>query len=179
LADLSSTIANLRIGSTGYATLLDDRGRLVASGNEALTAELQDWSDHPALATTGSQEPMSYVDKEGREIVGYSVESDYGWKLIVQQDHEEAFEVATRTQQHALILIGITLIVVLLIATLLAAGLSRPIRNLTAIADNISRGELGTKIVETSRRDEIGALARAIERMGVSLEMAFQRLRKK
>ena len=32
---------------------------------------------------------------------------------------------------------------------------------------------------ETSRGDEIGALDRAIERMGISLQMAIDRIRKK
>jgi methyl-accepting chemotaxis protein len=68
---------------------------------------------------------------------------------------------------------------VIVVAYLLARRLSTPIRNLTVIADEISRGNLGAKIAETGRSDEIGALARAIERMGVSLQMAFDRLRKK
>ncbi|WP_159441306.1 HAMP domain-containing protein [Desulfopila aestuarii] len=42
----------------------------------------------------------------------------------------------------------------------------------------MSKGKLGAKIDECSRSDEIGALARAIERMGVSLQMAIDRLRK-
>jgi methyl-accepting chemotaxis protein len=49
----------------------------------------------------------------------------------------------------------------------------------STVADVISRGKLDATIKETSRRDEIGALARAIERMGISLQMAFDRLRKK
>jgi methyl-accepting chemotaxis protein len=47
------------------------------------------------------------------------------------------------------------------------------------IAEEISKGKLGAEIKETVRNDEIGALARAIERMGISLQMAFDRLRKK
>ncbi|QQS55985.1 MAG: HAMP domain-containing protein [Candidatus Competibacteraceae bacterium] len=50
---------------------------------------------------------------------------------------------------------------------------------LTAVAENISRGNFDRKIVGTERRDEIGALARAIERMAASIKLAFERLRKK
>ena len=50
---------------------------------------------------------------------------------------------------------------------------------MTAVAENLSRGNFETKIVGIERRDEIGALARAVERMAVSIKVAFERLRKK
>jgi methyl-accepting chemotaxis protein len=78
-----------------------------------------------------------------------------------------------------MILLLVTLVTVVVVGYLLALRLSTPIRNLTVIADEISRGNLTAEIRETERNDEIGALARAIERMGVSLQMAFDRLRKR
>ena len=79
----------------------------------------------------------------------------------------------------ALILLVITLLAVSYIAYLLAQRLARPIRNLTLIAEEISRGRLDIKIQEVNRSDEIGALAAAIERMGVSIRMSLQKLRAK
>ncbi len=58
----------------------------------------------------------------------------------------------------------------------LAQGLTRPIRSLTRTADEISRGNLKVMIGEVSRSDEIGALARAIDRMGASIKAALGRL---
>jgi hypothetical protein len=49
----------------------------------------------------------------------------------------------------------------------LSAGLAGPIRRLTVAADNMSRGELDAELQETGRQNEIGDLARAIERMGI------------
>ena len=72
-----------------------------------------------------------------------------------------------------------TLVTVVIIGYFLAQRLSIPIRNLTAVADEISRGNLSAEIKEVWRSDEIGALARAIDRMGISLQMAFDRLRKR
>jgi len=65
------------------------------------------------------------------------------------------------------------------VAYWLGHRLADPIRRLTTLADNISRGEMSGKILETERGDEIGALARAIERMSVSIQMAMGRLRKR
>jgi methyl-accepting chemotaxis protein len=50
---------------------------------------------------------------------------------------------------------------------------------LTNIANSISRGQLEAEIKEIARNDEIGSLARAIQRMGVSLKLAMDRFKKK
>ncbi len=180
LEDLSATITKTRIGNTGYAILVDDKNRLIARGQGAITDELQDMSNHPALINSDKLTPSSFITEyEGKRIVTYTYKTQLGWQLIVQQDAAEAFKAADQAKIQALILFGITLLVVLAIAYFLARQLSIPIRNLTKIAEDISKGNLGAKIQETGRNDEIGALARAIERMGVSLQMAFDRLRKK
>ena len=60
-----------------------------------------------------------------------------------------------------------------------AHGLVKPIRKLTDVAESYSRGRLEGEIPGTRRGDEVGALARAVERMGVSIQMAFGELKKK
>jgi methyl-accepting chemotaxis protein len=180
LEDISKTIANTKIGETGYAILLDDKNRLIAHGKGAITSELQDFSTHPVLKNQHRfDRDTFFFNENGKSIVAYSQRTKLGWTLIMQQDYKEAFLAADEAQRNAVILLVITLIMVLLIAFLLARRLSVPIRNLTIIADEISRGNLEARIVESERSDEIGALARAIERMGVSLKMAFDRLRKR
>ena len=79
----------------------------------------------------------------------------------------------------ALAILAITLLVVLIVAYMLSERLSSPIRKLTEIANEMSRGRLYTNIPETQRRDEIGALAAAIDRMGTSIRLAMERLRAK
>ena len=180
LEDLSKTITKTRIGETGFAVLLDENNRLIAHGNGEVTSELQDLSSHPALRQRNRFDRNSFVfEEDGKKIVAYTKKTQQGWTLIVQQDYQEAYAAANAAQRNAILLLVVTLVTVLIIAYLLARRLSTPIRNLTLIADEISRGNLSAEIKETERSDEIGALARAIERMGVSLQMAFDRLRKR
>lgn len=180
LEDLSKTITKTRIGETGYAILLDDANRLIAHGQGEVSSELQDFSAHPVLSQRNRFDKESFVfDDNGRKIVAYSKKTSQGWTLIVQQDYQEAYAAADQARRNALLLLLVTLVAVVAIAYLLAQRLSTPIRNLTAIADDISRGNLDAVIKEKGRSDEIGALARAIDRMGVSLKMAFERLRKR
>lgn len=181
LEDLSATVTRTRIGKTGFAILVDDQNRLIAHGQGAIANELQDMGAHPALGQKGdlNQEKGFTFEYEGKKIVAHTFRTKLGWKLIVQQDAAEAYSAAEKAKNNAVMLLGVTLAAVLAVAYFLAWRLSTPIRNLTRIADEISKGNLGAEIRESQRRDEIGALARAIERMGVSLQMAFDRLRKK
>lgn len=180
LEDLSKTITKTKIGETGYAILLDDANRLIAHGKGEVSSELQDYGSHPVLSQRNRFDHESFVFEEnGRKIVAFSKKTGQGWTLIVQQDYAEAYAAADQAQRNALLLLAFTLVTVILVAYLLARRLSTPIRNLTVIADEISRGNLNAVIKEKGRSDEIGALARAIDRMGVSLQMAFERLRKR
>ena len=179
LEELSATITRTRIGKTGFAILVDEQNRLIAHGKGEIENKLQDMGGHPLVAAGVKPDPDNFTfDYEGKKIVAYTAATKLGWKLIVQQDANEAYSAAQKARTNAFILLCATLAIVLVVATLLARRLSQPIRNLTLIADEISKGKLGAKIDECSRSDEIGALARAIERMGVSLQMAIDRLRK-
>lgn len=180
LEDLSATVTNTRIGNTGFAILADDNNRLIAHGKGEISTELQDMGDNPIFTHSNAITSSNFIFSDnGKKVIAYKSRTKLGWNLILQQDYDEAFRAAKNAQQQSLILLIATLVMVILVAYLLANRLSTPIRNLTSIADGISRGDLGAQISETSRGDEIGALARAIERMGVSLQMAFDRLRKK
>jgi methyl-accepting chemotaxis protein len=70
-------------------------------------------------------------------------------------------------------------VLVAALAFVMGKQLTRPINQLTAIAEKLSKGQLDVTIPQTSRGDEIGSLARAVERLGVSIQMAMDRLRKK
>lgn len=179
LEELSATVTKTRIGKTGFAILTDEKNRLIAHGKGEIENKLQDMSGHPLVAAGDTPGVDNFTfEYEGKKIVAYSTTTQLGWKLVVQQDAVEAYSAAMKSRTNAFILLGATLATVLIVAFLLARRISQPIRNLTLIADEISKGKLGAKILECGRNDEIGALARAIERMGVSLQMAIDRLRK-
>ncbi len=81
--------------------------------------------------------------------------------------------------------LGVQLLIALLITALAAwlaargsARIVRPIEALVAHANEISLGKLDVPVIAT-RNDEIGDLARALERMRLSLESALARLRKR
>jgi HAMP domain-containing protein len=61
-----------------------------------------------------------------------------------------------------------------ILSVFLVRGIIRPIRWLSAVAGKMSTGDLETP-VEIESRDEIGELARSLERMRASLKAATLR----
>ena len=75
-------------------------------------------------------------------------------------------------------IISIIPLVGALLSFLLAHWIVRPIKGLTEVADKVTRGDLETSVSGKSvaARDEIGDLARSLERMRSSLKAAMLRL---
>ena len=104
--------------------------------------------------------------------------NNYGWALVLQQQEGEVFADYSRTQEFALVLLGSTVVLVLIIAWFSARAIVTPIMKLTDAAERMSLGELNVKI-DIKSKDEIGLLAQAIGRMQTSLRLAMNRLRRK
>ena len=69
------------------------------------------------------------------------------------------------------------LVVVIPLVVLLVTSVVRPLRQLTAVADSYSLGELDLKIPGLGRTDEIGSLAKALARLGTSMKKAMSMLK--
>jgi len=178
IAEMSERITNLRIGQTGYAFLLDEKGKVVAHQKEEYADKSADFSKHAAFVQrpqTGKK-LISYRDGD-KDVIAYVQKTDQGWTMVAQQDYDEAFRPVRDANWNAFILLIATLAVVTMIAYLFSQQLANPIRRLTRIADEMSRGRTFAKVAEASRGDEIGALAAAIDRMGTSIRLAIERLR--
>ena len=98
------------------------------------------------------------------------------WRLVLQApDPSFTYAAVKMTQISAAAAVGFGLLTIL-VAFLIARGVTRPVTQLTEVADRISLGELNAKI-QINRKDEIGELAEAIRRMQTSLQAAIERLR--
>lgn len=76
-------------------------------------------------------------------------------------------------------LLGLVLVLVIApLAFLLIRGIVKPIRELTVVADEFSRGKIDLEMPYTSRTDEIGKLANALDRLGRSVKVALSRMKR-
>jgi len=179
IEDLSKLVATWKQGQTGFAFLVDEKGKVVSHQNEEYVTQQTDLSEYPLIAAfKKGQKGMIYFSDNGTPRLGYAKETKYGWILAMQQDTRETFRALTQTQMFTYLLLGITALVVIVIAWLLGRAIGRPIKELTEVAERISVGDMEAAI-KIKSRDEIGNLAEAISRMQDSLRLAIERFRKR
>lgn len=177
LQAITEAVGGRRIGETGFAFLLDDRGKVIAHPDTEKALALMDLHGHPALlqATSIPASRVEFTEQDERQIAEVR-KVGLGWTLVVQQSYEEAFAAVYEADRYALALLVAATIMSLLIAAVTARRLSLPLRALTEASNEISRGRLAVQVPETRRRDEIGELAQGIARMAVSVRLLGERL---
>jgi methyl-accepting chemotaxis protein len=103
-------------------------------------------------------------------ILRNAVDKMEGEERRVLKERSEAAQAEAHRAKWTIVL-G-TLAAILLSATaafVIARGISRPLRELTDVAERITGGDLDVKVNAGTRGDEVGALARAFDRMAKSL----------
>ncbi|MDA3904245.1 MAG: cache and HAMP domain-containing protein [Desulfuromusa sp.] len=180
LSELSGKIVSNSIGETGFTFLVDEKGEVIAHPDAEKTRSRVDLSKHQAVLNLGQgQATTVFEDFNGNKIVAVAHKTAQGWTMVSQQDYAEAYQLIKVENQKALYLLIATLVIVCFIAVFVSRSLTAPIRDLTAVADKYSQGQLDLKITGLDRNDEIGQLSQAIERLGTSIRMAINRLQKK
>ncbi|MFZ7126793.1 MAG: cache domain-containing protein [Desulfobacterales bacterium] len=178
--DISKRIANWRQGQTGFAYLVDEKGKVVAHQVDAYVQEQRSLSTHPLISAfrNGSKGVIEFTTDEGHQAIGQARNTEYGWTLAIQQSKSEAFAALSRARTFALTLLALTVVVVVLIALFSSRSIVNPIKALTDAANRISVGDLDVEIQNQSR-DEIGELADAVTRMQDSIRLSIARLRRR
>jgi methyl-accepting chemotaxis protein len=180
--DISNNIGTWRQGKTGFAFLVDEKGYVIAHPDKQYVTKRKNLNSHPLIASFRKKGWLTttakFITPNGETAFGHVRSNNYGWALVLQQQDNEVFEALNRVQEFALILLGCTVLLVLVISWLSARAIVTPIGSLTDAAERMSLGDLNVKI-DIKSKDEIGLLAQAIGRMQTSLRLAMNRLRRK
>jgi methyl-accepting chemotaxis protein len=179
--DISKSVAKWKKGRTGFAFLVDEKGKVVAHQVKQYVLTQRKLNAHPLISAFRKKGGASYIqfkNEKGRSSIGHVKGTKYGWALAIQQQEDEILADLRRVQLFAVGLLVATIVLVSLIAWLSARQIVTPIRELTGVAEQMSLGDLNVEI-DVKSKDEIGLLAQAIGRMQTSLRLAMGRLRKR
>ena len=175
LETVSAYVRDSTFGESGYAVLVDADGNVIAHGRPERLEEGSSL-DIISEATATPAILADFIDGDVRSVA-LKQETQLGWTIYAVQSYREAFSTLITAQRFAWILLVITVLLALLLAYLLARRVVAPIEALTRSADAISLGKLETPVDAKNRGDEIGSLARAIERLRLTVKIAFQKMR--
>lgn len=164
-------------GASGKVDLLFPQGQILTSDGtfRALTPtefnEIKEGFNQPLATLTYRGTPL--LSSQG--VVGVSDEQpepylrSSAWRTIATIQADEALGALAASSQAALVAGLVAIGLAIFLALLLAQFLTRPIRRLTVVAEQVQSGDLAARApVETG--DEIGTLAKAFNAMTARLQ---------
>ncbi len=177
LGSLAATVADQRVGSSGFAYVVDGQGRLVA-GPRGRFVPGEDLSGRPAVASllatlAKSPDPElfrvgNFGAGENRVVGAYASVAGPGWGVVSEQPLDAAYTQVNSMQHRILVGFLAALLVALLLALLFSRGLTRPLKRFVASALDIAKGRFGSQ-VELKSNNELGELARTFNHMSQQL----------
>jgi signal transduction histidine kinase len=177
-------ITAIKIGNTGYAYVVDDKGRLIAHPDISRVLRNTDMSGLPqvtaARGAPDATEPAAIVrNLDGHRVLSASAAIPrLGWLVFVEQPIGEALAPLYTSALNTGLLLVIGLAVAVLAGLLLARRMTGPIRALDAGAARIGAGALDHRI-SVSTGDELEELAERFNTMAADLQSSYADLEKK
>lgn len=177
-------VAHIRVGQSGYAYVVDARGRLISHPDISLVLQKTDLSMLPqvraALAgTVGGNESIKAHDRQGQPVLAANARiQTLAWTVFVEQPLAEALEpvYALMWRTGVLLLLGLVLSVAA--GVILARRMVTPIQVIAAGAGKIGAGALGHRI-DVHTGDELEALAAQFNQMAGQLQEFYANLEQK
>ena len=127
-------------------------------------------------ALAGDHDQGVILDYAGVEsVAAWRYLPALGWGMVVKIDTAEALAPTARLRRVTYLALALFLLFSGVVAYFLGRGLSRPIRNLTRVADRIAAGDLTQRAPEEGI-DEVGRLAHAFNHMTDALADARHNL---
>jgi methyl-accepting chemotaxis protein len=162
-----------RLDGVAYAFIQDGEGEIVAHSFKSAPAQLRQ-----SLSSDERRQPIQRaVSVDGKPVYETRVpilEGQVGtvhvgmWGDVVKNEIH-------RSVTSLIAVIASVLLIAVVASVLLARRIVEPIQQLTDVAARISTGDLDSP-VKVESKDEVGDLARSIERMRTSLKAAMWRL---
>jgi methyl-accepting chemotaxis protein len=169
MKELSELIHNFTFGERGKVYLVRSDGLIQVhpeaqfSGKRTLVEQI---GESAAQAVMGQKAASSSFVRDGEDFLALSLPlRDLGWTLVAEVPQSQIYAEARRAMWMSSGIGLAVALVCLLLVVLLARGLVRPIRQVTAalVAIGSGGGDL-THRLDSSRADELGDLARGFNR---------------
>ncbi len=195
-------LKGLRIGKSGQAFVLDRQGHLISSStDESLAIGAGDDvkflkaidSQHPLIQSTarylleqfGSFEAIQapqqldfWLDRQHQFLEVLPFRDDFGldWLIVVVVPESDFMATIASNTRMTILLCLIALGLSLLVGVILTRWVTSPILTLNAAVKEIAQGCWDKRVNCDDRTDEVGELAKSVNRMAMQLQTSFANL---
>lgn len=163
--ELTSVTDNVKIGSKGYAMIVDQNQQVVYHPSLNSGEKADNWVTGMYAGDSG-QYPFKTGGKA--QTMVYVTNSMTGWKIGGALYDKETGEKAQPILKSTLIVVIIAVIIAAALISLLLISLFRTLKTMLHTADTISQGHLSARIPLTGR-DELGLLSSRFNAMAESI----------
>jgi len=170
LEKIQQMVSETHWGRTGQALLLDNDGKILLGPAEEIGKTLPKVQGIQAALGIQGSGSSEFITSSGRKVVAcFASLRSNKWKVLVQQDKAEAYTYVTAMERQAILLIVIVLVLAAITAYFLAKGLTNPVRDLIAGAQQIARRNFSVNIT-VKTKDELAELAETFNQMAHELK---------
>jgi signal transduction histidine kinase len=190
LEELWRTVDRIKVGTYGYALLLDEDGNLVAHGNPndrpLIAKGAQATQDEKNLASdarkpqssTDSPKALKFKNLRGEELLAVAAAIDNPrWTVIVEQPTADAFSVSKQQRAQLFWVISLALLGTVILGWVWGRSFIQRIFALTRVTRAIADGRMDERVV-LSGQDEIRQLGDAFNSMADRLVELQEEIRK-
>jgi signal transduction histidine kinase len=180
-------ISAMQVGRTGYAYVVDRRGRLIADPDLSLVLRDTDWSHKPQVAAAlaslhaNAPAPGSHIVEEtggAKVLTAYAPVARLDWIVFVELPLDEALAPVYASLYRMAALLALGLLLAAGLGTLLARRMVVPIRRLQDGADRLGSGE-HSEPIDIRTGDEIEILAERFNQMAAKVRESYETLEAK
>ena len=161
--------SRIGMGETGEAYLVGDDRLMRSDSRFSETSTILERtvdSEPVRQALAGEYSAMIAMDDRGREIITAYAPVDFmgvTWALVTEIERAEADAPAVAMGRSIFLLVGAMALVIAVVGSLVARGIARPIGRMTEAMRRLAADELETEVPDRDRRDELGAMAAAVQ----------------
>ncbi len=170
---LNSIVTGEKVGKTGYATVIDSMGVVIAHPNAELimkmngleTAGLKDVVQKMVSGATGVSD---YVFQGGVKTAGFAPVKNTGWSIMLTLPKSEYLAAANEMRNITLAIAAAALVIAFFVYLVFSRSITKPIVKGVSFAQTVAAGDFSQHL-DIDQRDEIGVLASALNAMSVKL----------
>lgn len=189
LAFLKDALDELPLNSSGYGFILSNSGRIVAHPNEAWVFN----ESLESLSHNGHPELINFAhdikQKKSGVFIGNTFQGDKAYMYYDQMNSNgwtfglvfRAHDLLAQQSEFDIVFltigfIGVTLMLIMVF--IVSDRVSKPLKSLAAVAEDIGKGNFNVAIPPIKSNDEIGMFAKAFNQMRISLAEHIEDLKK-